>query len=429
MELYNIEAEQAILGTCLMNNKYLLRVGDFMESKHFFEPANAVIWQNFIDIAMKGATVDQVTIKDLFANNEEIKAVGGKAYLSHLLSQASGVIDIREYGLLIEELWKKRQLFLLIEKVKIDLTTNSFDSISAELENELVGLAKFETKKKIKKAGEILDEFEKKENAEMIPTGFHSLDKLLNGGFEKTHLAIIGARPGIGKTSLMQQIILNASKNGKKCLFFSLEVDQFGVISKFLSNLSNLEDWKIKKRDWQYSKLEFNDLTEAKKFIRESEILVDDSSGLTIEKISKRIRNVLEKNPIDLICVDYVQIIKAEWGKGKNEATLIKEITTELKSCAKKFNVAVVAAAQINRKSVEGATQKPTINDFKSSGGIEEDADIAILLHRDRNQDAKGGYFSNAGIFIVAKNKWGQTGEIPINFEGKYSKFIEIGGF
>ena len=124
--------------------------------------------------------------------------------------------------------------------------------------------------------------------------------------------------------------------------------------------------------------------------------------------------------------IDYVQIVRSDDGRGRNEATIIKETTTALKAMAKQYDVSMLALAQINRKAVEGANQVPTMNDFKGSGGIEEDADVAVILHRDRTEGKEDGYFSSSGKLIVAKNRHGRTGEIPIHFEGEFGRFNEL---
>jgi replicative DNA helicase len=147
---------------------------------------------------------------------------------------------------------------------------------------------------------------------------------------------------------------------------------------------------------------------------------------LRVAQIGQIIKNQIQKQPVDLVVVDYIQIIKGDDPKGKNEALIIKENTTMLKALAKQYDVGILALAQINRKAVEGANQEPTINDFKSSGGIEEDADVAIILHRDRSEEKKESYFSESGKLIVAKNRHGRTGEIAITFDGNFGRFIEL---
>ena len=191
--------------------------------------------------------------------------------------------------------------------------------------------------------------------------------------------------------------------------------------------MRSIDNWKIQKNILNQS--EMAGLLDAKKELKDMEIYVNDSSYLRISQIGQIIKQQIEKQPVDLVVVDYVQIIRGDDVKGKNEALIIKESTTMLKSFVKQYDVAVLALAQINRKAVEGGKQEPTINDFKSSGGIEEDADVAIILHRDRSEEKKDGYFSQSGKLIVAKNRHGRTGEVAIDFDGKFGRFNEIGGF
>jgi len=374
--------------------------------------------------------VDKITLKEFFVNNNDLKEVGGIKYLGDLMMQATGTVDIRDYAITIIELWQKRQLEVLLLSSLADLDSKKFSFVSAEIENEIAGLATQEPKKKTQHVSEMLEEMENEKDDEIsnsfIPTGFASLDDYLNGGIYQKQMMIIGARPSVGKTSIAQNIILNASKAGKRCLFISLEVDKRNVMLKFLSNLSTLENWKILKKRYNQSELE--SLQRAKQTLKQMEIYVNDSSYLKVNQIGRLIKNQIEKAPVDLVVVDYVQIIKGDDVKFKNEALIIKENTTMLKAFAKQYNVAVLALAQINRKAVEGANQEPTINDFKGSGGIEEDADVAIILHRDRSEDKKENYFSNSGKFIIAKNRHGRTGEIGIKFHGACGIFTEIEG-
>jgi replicative DNA helicase len=424
----NQEAEQIILGTVIMNNVALVRVGDFLEEKHFYFDEHKTIWRRFIEIAKK-MTANEVTLKEYFENNEILKNAGGSNYLKTLLTQATGIFDIREYGQVVVELWQKRELEALINKSLTDLNNEEFEKVAGNIENELAGLKIQEPKKKTQKISDILDDMDIEDQAgisnKFTPTGFDNLDNIMNGGIYNQQLVILGARPSVGKTTIGQNIILNSSKKGFKSLFISLEVDKRNVALKFLSNLRSIEVWKIQKRILNQS--ERTDLLDAKNELREMQIYVNDSSYLKINQIEQIIKNQIKKQPVDLIVVDYVQIIKGSDTKWKNEALIIKENTTMLKAIAKQYNVGVLALAQINRKAVEG-NQEPTINDFKSSGGIEEDADVAIILHRDRNEEKKEGYFSNSGKLIIAKNRHGRTGEVNVDFDGQFSRFNELRG-
>lgn len=423
----NLAAEQAILGTVIYNNAYLIRVADILEEKHFYFPEHQAVWKHFVDVANE-TVADQVTLRSFFDLNEGTKKVGGASYLVGLLGAASSIIDIRDYAKTVIQLWQKRELEMLLTRSLEELDEKKFDFISANLENEIAGLAVKEPKKKTQHIRDLLKEMDEDQasgiSSKFVPTGFKKLDEMMNGGIHAQQLVIIGARPSVGKSSICQNVILNASKASKKCLFISLEVDKRNVTLKFLSDLASVGTYKIR-NDW-LSDVEKKFLQQAKSQLREMEIYTNDSSYLRISQIGQIIKSQLDKQPVDLVVVDYVQIIRGEDVKNKNEALIIKENTTALKAFAKQFDVSMLALAQINRKAVEGAKQEPTINDFKGSGGIEEDADVAIILHRDRNEgDTKDNYFSESGKLIVAKNRHGKTGEISIRFDGEFGRFTE----
>ena len=427
-QFFNSQAEMAILGTCILNNAYLAKIADLIEEKHFYYEENKVTWNRFVEVANE-MTADEVTLGNFFETNEILKEAGGQIYLQNLLSEASVMIDIRDYAKTIIGLWQKRELQKLLAQSLESLNEKKFEFVSANLENEISGLEIQEPKKKTQHVSEILEEMRIEEeagiSAKFVPTGFEALDKVLNGGIYAQQMMIIGARPSVGKTSIAQQIILNASKSKRKCLFISLEVSKKDVVLKFLANLSSVGTWKISK-NFKKTQSEEGSLVAAKNQLKDFGIYTNDSSYLTISQIGRIIKNQIEKQPVDLVVIDYVQIVRSDDGRGRNEATIIKETTTALKAMAKQYDVSMLALAQINRKAVEGANQVPTMNDFKGSGGIEEDADVAVILHRDRTEGKEDGYFSSSGKLIVAKNRHGRTGEIPIHFEGEFGRFNEL---
>jgi replicative DNA helicase len=419
MELYNIELEQAILGTVIINNMYFDRaLADITKADHFYEPANRVIWERIEEIIMQGVT-DGVILKTFFQNNEVIKQVGGASYLATLLSRATGVIDIRDYAREVRELWQKRQLLALIEKSMTELGDKSFDFVAGNLENEMLGLMTNNRKKKTKEAKEIIKQIKDDRriglSSKVIPTGFKELDKVLNGGIRSKYCVVIGGRAGIGKTTIAQNIILSNAKAGKTCLFISMEMTEEEVIFKFCSNLTSISSAKL--QDGYLDQSEQISRDRAERELEEMRIFINDSPTLRIGEINRIIKMQLEKTPVDMVFIDYIQIIRGDDAKGKNEAQIIKENTTALAGMAKQYDVAIVALAQINRNGVEA----PKIQDLKGSGGIEEDAHIVILIHR----DVEKGQFLNSGSLIVAKNRRGRTCEIPICFDGEFGRFAE----
>jgi len=427
MTIYeNQEAEQIILGTAIMNNSLLLNVADILESKHFSYIEHQEIWKEFIRIGREGATADPVTLKNFMQNNTIFKDLGGSKYLMILMQLANGVADLRSYAKTLIELWQKREFYELIENCKNELQEKSFNYLSSKLQNDILKLDSNNSASKIQSISEVITDIENDEKELLsdgfIATGFNKLDDILNGGFHKKQLCVIGARPSVGKTSIAQQLILKASQSGKRCLFISLEVDKKNVFLKFASNLVSIDGWKLQRRKLNQDELQ--SLQVAKEELRSLDIFVNDSSSLNISQIENIIKKQLEISPVDIVFIDYIQIIRYLQQGNFNEASAIKENTSRLKEIAKKYDLSVVALAQINRKGVEN-NQEPTINDLKGSGGIEEDADVAILLHRDKNEDQSESYFSNNGKLIIAKNRHGATGIVNFEFDGKFSRFTE----
>jgi replicative DNA helicase len=764
----NIEAEQVIIGSAIMNNSLLLNIADILEEKHFYYEEHKIIWQEFIKIGREGGTADPVTLKDCL-NNVAFKHLGGSKYLLVLMQLASGTADIRGYAKTLIELWKKRELEVLIENCKESLQDKNFDYLSSKLQNDMLKLDSNNPVQKVQHISEVITDIENDERSlldnDFVTTGFNKLNHILNGGFYKKQLVVVGARPSVGKeqsldcavllqdgtwskmrnlkigdklashdgrdsevkgifpqgkkdlyritfsdgrstlagldhnwqignrkwkddkilttrelieylkkpsyknriytpfvsgdfgksidlkinpwilgvligdgnltksinltnsdqkivdkvrdvlgskfcvknkgsskidysitepksnnnqliqdlrdykligcrsyekfipkeylkasridrlslfqglmdtdgwaekggsthystsskklskdiqylvrslggfctiknkqpyytykgiklmgrinyicnirmqnptecftkenklsrvkergrlsslrlnissiefekteeaqcikvshpsslyvtddfivthnTSIAQQMILKASESGKKCLFISLEVDKKNVFLKFVSNMVSIDGYKLQMRKFNQSELE--SIKQAKEDLKELNIYVNDSSSLNVSQIENIIKKQLEIEPVDMVFIDYIQIIRFLNQGNFNEASAIKENTSRLKEIAKKYNVGVVALAQISRKGVEN-NQEPTVNDLKGSGGIEEDADVAILLHRDKNEEEGGGYFSNNGKLIIAKNRHGATGVVGFEFEGKFSRFTE----
>lgn len=427
-EYQNLHAEQIILGTIILNNEHLRLVADLLEVKHFALEAHGEIYKYILESICE-IRADKITLTDFFKNNEEIKEVGGIEYLGVLASQASMIVSIRDYAKKVVELWQKREMQNLLADSIEDLKTNSFDKVKANLENQSRDFVKFSEEKKTQSLEEIWAEIEEERKQNLgektISSGYQNFDKILNGGFKSKQLVIIGARPSVGKTAIAQNFLINAATQGKNCLFISLEVDRKNVIYKIISNLASVKAFKIQ-NNWLNNQGEYEAVERAKRQLKELKIRINDSSNQKASDIENEIRNEIEKSPVDLVVVDYVQYIRYGDAKGKNEAFLIKENTTALKTFAKKYDVAVVALAQINRQGVQAQDQEPTINDFKGSGGIEEDADVAIILHRDRLQDKEKGYFSNIAKLIVAKNRHGRTGEVVFDFDGDFNRFTEV---
>lgn len=421
MTFNNIEAEQSVLNKIIMHNEAFEKVSDILEAKHFSNEFHAGLYNFITERINNEKPVDVISIAEYFGENLE--------YRKDILA-ASGILRVRDYALLLIELWKKRQLNLILLESKVKLENGeNIDKVFSYLENES---AKLEVQSELKPTlhvSSIIDDMKEKRRLgvkpNIISTGFLNLDHKLNGGFYSKQLAIIGARTAVGKTTLLQDIALRAAKSGKKCLFISLEVDRQRVTCKFLANIASVPAWKINRNILNAT--EFEKVNYAEKELSDWEIYINDSTEMKSKDIERVIKNKIVEQSVDAVFVDYVQHIKFE-NQNATSATLeISKNVVALKAMAQKFDVAMIAAAQINRAGVD----KPTLAHFEGSSAIEKNADVAIIIHREElgEDERKGSYYSMAGTWILAKNRDGQSGDIHFQLEGEFGRFTEINNF
>lgn len=418
-EYYNIECEEVLLGTIITSNVYFKGVRSILKAEYFYSDDNQKIFRELSDKLIRGKQCNAITLKDFFTDNID----GGYQYLKFLMNRASAIVDLKEYAQKISELWQKREIQDEILNLKLN---KDGDEIISSLINKLNGLRIGYDVQKTLTADEIIDEIDELDRnftAKPVPTGFPTLDKMMNGGLNKKQLTILGARPSLGKTTMGQNIILNAQRRGFDSLFISLEIDKRQVLLKFLSMMAKVDGYKIQTKT--YDQGDMQRIIEAKKQLKEMNLRVNDTCGLDYMKIDEIVRQAKDTGNLDLVLVDYVQIINSIDARWKNKTDLIKEATTHLKQIAIKYDVAVLALCQINRQGVQDGKQ-PSLTDLKGSGGIEEDADVVIILHREQAGENESGTYSNDGKLIIAKNRFGMTNTVPIIFDGRYAQFIEL---
>ena len=414
--LQSSEIEQQILGLTIQNKCYFERIEDVIKVEYFSIPFHQKLFEKITEIR-KTTNTDgfiNVFLNQYFVDEERQEIVS-------MIHNASTLANIRDYAFSLIELYQKRETVKAMQDFQNTIIEKKYNFATSELLDKIAKLDNVnQDNAKISTLEEIEKEIEDETSEELhFPTGFKKLDEVLNGGLRKGNLTVLGARPAVGKTSWGQQVILNIAKQRKVCLFASLEVNNRQVYDKFVSINKSIPAWKIARKklnqpetiDYDISKKELKEINDF--------IFVVDASQ-SIKQIELMVKRHIAKRKLDLLVVDYIQIVKREYNKNISEATAIKEITTGLKDIAKKYNIAVLGLAQINREGVNG--KEPTMSDLKGSGGIEEDADCIILLHRPIADDA---VLSSDGTFKVAKNRWGATRNISFSFNGEITTFFE----
>ena len=463
IELSNLEAEQSLLGTIILNNEYLSRVLEFLLPEHFYEPAHQKIYAQIIHNVEKVSIVaNQITLKQFFENDENIKAIGGAKYLSTLLATASGIFDIADYGRIIYDLALKRKLVMIGEDVvnrvyKTENNLSAQDQIEQAEANlfdlaEKGGNGKSDFRNISFSIKETLDKtlLARKRDSHIsgVSTGFNDLDRILSG-LQQSDLFILAGRPSMGKTAIAINIAVNAckflnpnlddKKNLKAVGFFSLEMSSDQLASRILSMECSINATKF--RTGQLSENEWEVVATRSAEIAKMPFFIDDTPALSISAIRTRARRMLRKNNLGLLVIDYLQLIRGSSSRSaENRVQEVSEITQGLKAIAKELNIPVIALSQLSRAVEQREDKRPQLSDLRESGSIEQDADVVAFIYRDsyykermrppENEVDKFQKWKNEmqqvahkAEFIIAKQRNGPVGSVELFFDAEFTRF------
>jgi replicative DNA helicase len=463
IELSNLEAEQSLLGTIILNNEYLSRVLEFLLPEHFYEPAHQKIYAQIIHNVEKISIVaNQITLKQFFENDENIKAIGGAKYLSTLLATASGIFDIADYGRIIYDLALKRKLVMIGEDVvnrvyKTENNLSAQDQIEQAEANlfdlaEKGGNGKSDFRNISFSIKETLDKtlLARKRDSHIsgVSTGFTDLDRILSG-LQQSDLFILAGRPSMGKTAIAINIAVNAckflnpnlddKKNLKAVGFFSLEMSSDQLASRILSMECSINATKF--RTGQLSENEWEVVATRSAEIAKMPFFIDDTPALSISAIRTRARRMLRKNNLGLLVIDYLQLIRGSSSRSaENRVQEVSEITQGLKAIAKELNIPVIALSQLSRAVEQREDKRPQLSDLRESGSIEQDADVVAFIYRDsyykermrppENEVDKFQKWKNEmqqvahkAEFIIAKQRNGPVGSVELFFDAEFTRF------
>ena len=454
----NIGAEQALLGAIISNNLALEKVENFLEPEHFSSKINGLIFKTLKKLISNDQIADLNTLKVFLENDPDFISNGGISYLLKISENSISIINSKQYGELIFDLFIRRKLIdvgtdlindsydnyedqnsnIIIEKTESDLynLTNDGDSQKGPRQfDDILSLTIDYAEKAYKKSDEVVG----------LKTGLNDFDKKI-GGLHKSDLIIIAGRPSMGKTAFATNIasnICNKKINNKKTnvLFFSLEMSSEQLATRVLSEISQISSEGI--RTGNLSKTDFEKIIKASEKLKELSLFIDDSPALTISSIRTRSRRLKRKHGLDLIIIDYLQLISGE-SKNLNDNRVkeISDITRGLKAIAKELNIPVVALSQLSRKVEEREEKRPQLADLRESGSIEQDADLVVFLYREeyylaRTEPPEGTEkhvmwtskmekVHNIAEAIVAKHRHGPISRVKLHFNSTNTKFSDL---
>jgi len=455
---YNVEAEQAVIGSVLVSNDIFDEISPIINSQKFFDPIHAKIFETIENLIAKGLLANPITLKNHFDNSEGLKELGGQEYLIKITKFSTSVKQAIDYANIVQEMHVRRELIKISESV-LEQASNATEITSGEemiqnAEKSLFDLAerghfnqsfmKFENSLKLT-IEMAKSAYKNEEGIVGVPTGLTDLDSRL-GGLHKQDLIIIAGRPSMGKTALATNIAFHAAKNIEKkekkstVAFFSLEMSSEQLSTRILSEQSRIRSNDI--RRGKVSEKEFEKFIETSKNIFELPLYIDETPAITIAAISNRSRRIKRLFGLELIVVDYIQLMKSSATKEYNRVQEISEITQGLKALAKELDVPVLALSQLSRAVEQRDDKKPQLADLRESGSIEQDADVVMFVFREayylQNKEPTLGSVEHAewrqkmdeishlAEIMIGKQRHGPTGNVKVEFEAMYTKFKNL---
>ncbi len=465
---HNLEAEQALLGAVLVNNEALDRVSGFLTPGHFYDPLHARIYETLAVLIHAGKTATPITVKSFFENTDPIDAqTSVPQYLGRLAANATTIINAAEYGRTIYDLSTRRTLIVIGE----DMVNTAYDSTVdqppkgqiEDAEGRLYSLAEqnkygqgFESFQSALTTAITManSAFQRSGHLSGASTGLSDLDHKL-GGLQRSDLIILAGRPSMGKTALATNIAYNVAKayrseqdadgstktiDGGIVGFFSLEMSSEQLATRILAEQAEISSEKI--RRGMIDEPEFRKLSEVAAEMSRIPLFIDQTGGITVAQLAARARKLKRQHGLDLLVVDYLQLLSGSKRGNENRVQEITEITTGLKALAKELTVPIIALSQLSRQVENREDKRPQLSDLRESGSIEQDADVVMFVFREeyyveRTKPAEGtpefsdwmskmSQVSGKAEVIIGKQRHGPVGTVELSFEGQFTRFSNL---
>ena len=426
------EAELAVLGSMLSSKEAIDQSIQWLEPKDFYKDAHMKIFSAMQKLSDKAEPIDTLSVSEYLKKNNDLDAVGGIYFLTGLVEMVPTAAHIKRYANIVKEKAQLRNLISLSHKIAKEAYDDSLDvsEILEKSEKSMFEITQNQLKGGFKQINEgiisALDDLEEKRKKDSVvtgvPSGLLDLDELTSG-FQKGELVIIAGRPSMGKTALALSMIRNAALEADMGIgMFSLEMGNQSLAMRLLCaearvNMHFVRTGKLPSKLWKNLGLAAGELEEAP-------IYLDDTPAITVRELRAKARRLVSKNKIDMIVVDYLQLMQGPRGI-ENRQQEISVISRSLKALAKEINVPIVALSQLSRAVEQRQDRRPQLSDLRESGAIEQDADVVIFLYRPWVYSGEDEDDGKAEI-IISKQRNGPTGKIDATFIKQYARFENL---
>ncbi|WP_434797870.1 replicative DNA helicase [Terrisporobacter vanillatitrophus] len=428
---HSVESEQSILGSIILDKDAIITVAETINPGDFYKEAHKIIYESMLKLNSNNEPIDLITLIEELRKEGHLDNVGGISYLTSLSTIVPTTSNVKYYANIVKEKSVMRQLIKASNEI-INLgydASTDVQEILDKAEKNIFNISQEKNSDDIQPINLVLqDTFDMierlctdKSDVTGITTGFTDLNKKING-LQRTDLILLAARPAMGKTAFSLNLVQNAALKGDASVaVFSLEMSKEQLVQRMLSAQSNVELSKIKtgslgESDWPR-------IIDGMAVLSEANIFIDDTPGIKISEIRSKCRRLKIEKGLDLILIDYLQLMEGE-GKNENRQQEIAKISRSLKILAKELDCPVVALSQLSRSPELRKDHRPILSDLRESGSIEQDADIVMFLYRDEyyHDDSEK---KNIGEVIIAKNRHGETGNVELVWFGQVQKFAD----
>ncbi|MEG3955690.1 replicative DNA helicase [Microcoleus sp. herbarium2] len=428
----NIEAEEAILGGILIDPEAISRVAELLRPDFFAITAHQVIYRSALDLFFQGQPTDLMTVTTRLTDRNQLEQVGGLTKLAQLVDRTVSAVNIDQYAVLVEDKYQRRKLIEAGHNI-VQLgyeTAVPLETVLDRAEQQIFSITQERPQQDLVSIGETLNQtFQDLENRNEglalpgISSGFYDLDAM-TGGFQRSDLIIVAARPAMGKTAFCTNIAhhIAAAKEKLPVAVFSLEMSKEQLVQRILSSEAKIESNRL--RSGRISQNEWEPISTAIGNLSELPLFIDDTPNITVTEIRSKVRRLQAEQggTLGLVLLDYLQLME---GSSDNRVQELSRITRSLKGLARELNVPIIALSQLSR-GVEARTNKrPMMSDLRESGSIEQDADLVIMLYRDEYYNPDSPDRGIAEV-IITKHRNGPTGIVKILFDPQFTCFRNL---
>lgn len=435
------ELEEAILGALMLEKDAYSLVSDILKPDSFYDTIHQTIYRAIVDLAVRQAPIDMLTVVEQLRKDGELESVGGPVYIAQLTDKVASAAHIEFHARIIAQKYLARELISfssLVTNKAFDETTD-VDDLMQEAESKLFEISQRNVKKDVTQINPVIKEAlnlleiaaNRPEGLSGLQTGFTPLDKITSG-WQNSDLVIIAARPAMGKTAFVLSMAKNmAVSYGYPVALFSLEMSNVQLVNRLIVNTCEIPGEKIK--NGQLLPYEWEQLDFKIKELYDAPLFIDDTPSLSVFELRTKARRLVREHGIKMIIIDYLQLMNASgmnYGSREQEVSMISR---SLKGLAKELNIPIIALSQLNR-GVEGRTgaegKRPQLSDLRESGAIEQDADMVCFIHRPEYykilEDDKGNSLIGLAEIIIAKHRNGATGDVLLRFKSEFARFQNI---